>query len=289
MRLVSEGMDGGGAAPALGVSGAAAVYNRARSGETAKERGGTVPIGPTDDGSRAYGGFDGDGSGRMRQLELENDILREAPTRLKGCGFGRMSDLEKTGVVESPRPKTGRALKELAASLRMSKSSHEYRRAATARKDKCGGLRRKTVEVFGEAGRTRGCRYVAHESRSLGEPVVVSEKVVRRIMSEENCVVVYRKKAKRYSSYKGEISDAPPQPGSEGFPCGPAEPPLARRYHRVRHPGRQSLPLAGARLLRRSAGGMVDIDRTGRRTGERHAEGRMREAVVGRASDHPRR
>lgn len=84
----------------------------------------------------------------MRQLELENDTLREALIHLKGCGLGRMSDLDKTGVVESPRPKTGHALKELAASLRISKSSHEYRRAAVARKGKCGDLWRKIAETF---------------------------------------------------------------------------------------------------------------------------------------------
>ena len=47
------------------------------------------------------------------------------------------------------------------------------------------------------------------------------------------------------------------------------------------------MPLAGARLLRQGAGGMVDIDRTERRTREQHAEGRMREAVAERASGHP--
>lgn len=37
----------------------------------------------------------------------------------------------------------------------------------------------------------------------------MSEKVVRRIMREEGLTVSYAKKKARYSSYKGEISDAP--------------------------------------------------------------------------------
>lgn len=41
------------------------------------------------------------------------------------------------------------------------------------------------------------------------DPVAVSEKVVRRIMREEGLTVSYAKKKARYSSYKGEISNAP--------------------------------------------------------------------------------
>ena len=38
---------------------------------------------------------------------------------------------------------------------------------------------------------------------------VASEKVVRRLMREEGLVVAYSKRRARYSSYRGEISDAP--------------------------------------------------------------------------------
>ncbi|MDD6636891.1 MAG: IS3 family transposase [Coriobacteriaceae bacterium] len=146
----------------------------------------------------------------MRQLELENDILRESLIHLKGCGLERMTNQEKTAFIDSPRLETGHALKGPAASLRIPKSPYGYRRAAIARKDKYGDLRRKIVEISEEADRTRGYRYVAHGPRGLEEPIVVSEKVVHRIMSEENCVVIHDKKAKHCSSCKGEISDAPP-------------------------------------------------------------------------------
>ena len=148
VRLVSEGMDGGSVASALGVSSAAVVYNWVRSSETAKERETSMPISPIDDDSRAYDGFDGDESERIRQLELENDILREALIHLKGCGLERMTNREKTVIIDSLRLKTGHALKELTASLKISKSSYEYQRAAIARKDKYGDLRRKIVEIF---------------------------------------------------------------------------------------------------------------------------------------------
>lgn len=39
--------------------------------------------------------------------------------------------------------------------------------------------------------------------------MILPEKVIRRIMAEEGCRAVYLKKARRCSSYAGEISDAP--------------------------------------------------------------------------------
>ena len=50
---------------------------------------------------------------------------------------------------------------------------------------------------------------VIKELRSGDDPVMVSEKAVRRIMREEGLSVAYAKRRARYSSYKGEISDAP--------------------------------------------------------------------------------
>lgn len=61
---------------------------------------------------------------------------------------------------------------------------------------------------FQSAQRILRYRYVTHALRSGDDPVTVSEKVVRRIMREEGLAVVYAKRRARYSSYKGEISDA---------------------------------------------------------------------------------
>lgn len=101
--------------------------------------------------------------------------------------------------------------------MRISKSSYEYCRA----KDKRAQLRIDIRRIFDGAGGTRGYRYVHNELREGG--VVVSEKVVRRLMAEEGCKVAYLKRKRRYSSYKGEISDAPPQPGETQLPRGRAE------------------------------------------------------------------
>lgn len=64
-------------------------------------------------------------------------------------------------------------------------------------------------DVFEAASGSRGYRYVIHELRSGDDPARVSEKVVRALMREEGLVVAYARKKARYSSYRGEISEAP--------------------------------------------------------------------------------
>ncbi|MDD3910193.1 MAG: IS3 family transposase [Proteiniphilum sp.] len=63
----------------------------------------------------------------------------------------------------------------------------------------------KVKEVFAENQSRYGYRRVHAVIKSKG--MIVSEKVVRRIMEEEQLVVPCKKKRK-YSSYKGEISPA---------------------------------------------------------------------------------
>ncbi|WP_302719010.1 IS3 family transposase [uncultured Senegalimassilia sp.] len=145
----------------------------------------------------------------MRQLELENDILRATTKVLKAESPSAMTDREKALAVNEPRATTGRSLRELTGSLRISKSSYEYQRAALCRPDKRAGLRARVREALEGASASRGYRYVTHALRSGDDPVAVSEKAVRRIMREEGLAVAYAKRRARYSSYKGEISDAP--------------------------------------------------------------------------------
>ena len=119
-----------------------------------------------------------------------------------------MSNMEKTVPINKPRPESDRPLRELTDSLRISKSPYEYCRAKLRAKDKRAQLRIDIRRIFDGAGGTRGYRYVHNELREGGG--VVSEKVVRRLMAEEGCKVAYLKRKRRYNSYKGEISDAPP-------------------------------------------------------------------------------
>ena len=211
VAFVRSGMTGKDVAEMLGVSSAAVVYNWARAAEkpspAAADRSPIVPMRNSEE--RAYDGFEGSLKERVRQLELENDILRAAAKVLKAGSPGPMTNREKALVINELRATTSRSLRELTDSLRISKSSYEYQRAALSRPDKYADLRVRVRDAFEGANRSRGYRYVTHELRSGDNPVTVSEKVVRRIMREEGLTVAYSKKKARYSSYKGEISDAP--------------------------------------------------------------------------------
>ena len=167
---------------------------------------------------RAYDGFEGTPEERIRQLELENDILRGAVDLLKAGSLDGLTNAEKTRLIDKLRLETGRPLRELTDSLRISKSSYEYCRKALAAGDKYAGVRERVVAVFDGANGRRGYRYIHRKLAEEGAKV--SEKVVRRLMSEEGCRVAYAKKAKRYSSYGGETSQAPPNLVGRDFRAG---------------------------------------------------------------------
>lgn len=69
----------------------------------------------------------------MRQLELENGILRAAAKIFKAESPSAMTNREKALVINELRATTGRSSRELTGSLRISKSSYEYQRAALCR------------------------------------------------------------------------------------------------------------------------------------------------------------
>lgn len=141
VAFVRSGMAGKDVAEMLGVSSAAVVYNWARAAgnpsPAAADRSPIEPMGDSDD--RAYDGFEGSPEERVRKLELENDILRAAAKVLKAESPSPMTNREKALVINELRATTGRSLKELTDSLKISKSSYEYQRAATATsRTRCG-------------------------------------------------------------------------------------------------------------------------------------------------------
>ena len=219
VSFVRSGMPAGDVAGMLGVSSAAVACNWARAaGSPCPASADRGPIAPMrDSGKRAYDGFEGGLEDRVRRLELENDISRAVAEVLKAEGPSPMTNRGKAPVINELRATTGGSPKELAASLRISKSSHEHRRRAPAGPDRRAGLRVRVREVFEGADGSRGHRCVAHELRSGEDPIVVSEKAARRVMREEGLVAVYAKRKAGYGSHKGEISDAPEDPARRGF------------------------------------------------------------------------
>ena len=154
-------------------------------------------------------GFEGTPEEQIRQLRLENDILRGMVEVLKGADLGHLTNREKTVLIEWLRRETDHPLRELTDSLRISKSSYEYQRAAIARGDKYAWLRPLVAEEFWAEDGVRGYRVVTHRPRMREEPVVASEKVVRGIMREDGLAVRRKAGPKKYCSYAGETDERP--------------------------------------------------------------------------------
>ncbi len=140
--------------------------------------------------------------------QIENLLLRAVLADLKAGGWApdSISNRSKCELGERLRMATGLPLRSITGFLRISKSSYEYHRCRLGR-DKHAQLRREVCSLFEEGRRTWGYRTIWAHLRRRGR--VVSEKVVRRIMREEGLDVIKPNKAKKYCSYKGEITDAP--------------------------------------------------------------------------------
>ncbi len=101
-------------------------------------------------------------------------------------------------------------LNDLLGYIELARSSYYYQEKALSAPDKYADLRMLVREEFEAECGARGHRTVWARLRRREDPIVVSEKVVLRIMKEEGLEVPYSNKKKRsYSSYAGEISQAP--------------------------------------------------------------------------------
>lgn len=140
------------------------------------------------------------------RLQLEYDILEKATEVLKkgkGVNLDELTNKEKAEVIDALRNKY--RLSILLKSLCLSKSSYCYQAAALKREDKYLSLRSEIKGIFEENKRRYGYRRIHTVLKNQG--IFVSEKVVRRIMNEENLAVPFVK-VKKYSSYQGEITPA---------------------------------------------------------------------------------
>ncbi|AKM33218.1 transposase (plasmid) [Pandoraea faecigallinarum] len=143
----------------------------------------------------------------IRQLQLEHDILKKANELLKkGLGVHPrlLSNREKTTLVDALRQTY--ALPELLAVLGLARSSYFYHRARLLVADKYAGVRRVITDIFQLNYRCYGYRRIR---AALGQQqVVISEKVVRRLMRQEG-LAAGTVRRRRYGSYQGEIGPAP--------------------------------------------------------------------------------
>ncbi len=137
------------------------------------------------------------------RLKLEGDIYEKAAEIIKkdqGINLNSLQNREKAIIINALRDR--HQLKNLLKVLNMAKSSYCYQVTAM-KSDKYAKIRTVIAKISLDSSNTYGYRRVHSELQTSN--MVLSEKVVRRIMKEEN-LVVKTPKRKRYSSYKGEIN-----------------------------------------------------------------------------------
>ena len=145
---------------------------------------------------------------QVEVLRLENAVMRETIDVLKAddprLDPSMLTNRERTRVVDAIRGEFGLAACLKAVGLK--RSTYYYERGAIAAGDRYAVLRARVAGLFEQGGRAWGYRTI-HRMLRLDEsdPIVVSEKVVRRIMREGAMRPVYLKRPKRWSSYAGEI------------------------------------------------------------------------------------
>lgn len=260
VAFVRSGMAGKDVAEMLGVSSAAVVYNWARAAdEPSPAAADRSPIEPMrDSGDRAHDGFEGGLEERVRQLELESDILRAAAKVLKAESPSPMTNREKALVINELRATTGRRSKEPTGSLRISKSSYEYQRRAISRPDKNAGLRARVREAFESVSALRGYRCVTHALRSGGRPGGGVREGGAPHHARGGADSLVREEESQVQLVQRRDIQCAREPGQPRLPGRGAQRAAAHRHHGVRAAGRQGAPVPDPRLLRRRPARLVD-------------------------------
>ena len=142
---------------------------------------------------------------QMQEMQLEIDILRETINVLKkdpGIDLTMLKNSEKAVIVDALRSKY--SLPQLLKKVKLSRSSYYYI-AKKAKFDKYGQLSIQIEKLFYKNKCCYGYRRIHHLLKREG--IVVSEKIIRRIMKTSGLMVKAKKKRK-YNSYQGEITPA---------------------------------------------------------------------------------
>jgi transposase InsO family protein/transposase-like protein len=142
---------------------------------------------------------------RMYQLQLEHDILKKANDQLKkdqGVNPDLLTNKEKTNLIDALLD-TYR-LNELLDAVGLPKSSYFYHKARMKLPEKYAESRVHIKEIFNSNWQCYGYRRIRVELCKSGQ--YLAEKVIRRLMKEEDLVAHSSCKRRRYNSYYGEIS-----------------------------------------------------------------------------------
>lgn len=152
---------------------------------------------------------------QILEMQMEIDILKETINVLKkdpGIDQTSLSNREKAVIIDAI--KTKYSLPCLLEKLHISKSSYYYQEKILSQPDKYLALRIHIKELFAENKNRYGYRRI--HALLKREGITVSEKIIRRIMQEENLSVKVKKTAK-YNSYAGEVTPAVPNEINRNF------------------------------------------------------------------------
>lgn len=145
---------------------------------------------------------------QMLEMQMEIDILKETINVLKkdpGIDQTALSNKEKAVIIDAL--KINYSLPRLLGKLNLSKSSYYDQEKIMSQPDKYFSLRIRIKELFTENRNRYGYRRI--HALLKREDIIVSEKIVRRIMQEENLVVKVKRTTK-YNSYAGELTPSVP-------------------------------------------------------------------------------
>lgn len=148
-----------------------------------------------------------------RRTERELDIqiaIRKGTLELLGKEPGadpeNLTNREKTILVKTVSETLGVTARSLLPVVGIARSTYHYQLNAMKRPDKDAPLLELVREAFENSERRYGYKRVHLELKSMG--IRVSAKRVMRLMTK-NGIKPSFKSAKRYSSYKGELTKAP--------------------------------------------------------------------------------
>lgn len=144
----------------------------------------------------------------VTDLQMELDILKETIKVLKkdpGVDLKRLRNREKVVIVDALRGQY--SLPNLLIGIDLPRSSYYYHKKVNQNPEKYMSERKLIKITFESNHSCYGYRRIKAGLSKKG--LILSEKVVRRLMKEEDlCVKIKRRR--HYSSYKGEISPEVP-------------------------------------------------------------------------------
>lgn len=159
---------------------------------------------------------------QVHELQLERDILTKANELIKkdmSISVLTLKNREKTQVVDAL--KEIYSVAELLGVLKLARSCYFYHKAGRRLNDKYAVIRIAMAKIF--EGNYRCYSYRRLHAMLRENKLCIAEKVVRRLMTEEQ-LVIKRARQRRYSSYCGEIGPAPENLLARNFrACRPNE------------------------------------------------------------------